>query len=114
MGGVREPRACPKPKPDCDCPEHYEPVCNEDGKEFSNECTARCAGVREPRACPKPKPSCICPEIHLPVCDKHGNRYSNECMAWGDGDAPVPKPSSRSWQLNPNYSNTTHIVTFAF
>jgi len=86
-------KACPVPTlPSCVCTREFDPVCGEDGMDYSNKCMAECEGVVvecEGR-CPCPKPDvlpgipkrkgCSCPD-KAPVCGEDGRTYPSRCQA---------------------------------
>merc|ERR1719476_312611 len=51
------------------CTNVYQPVCDEDGNKYSNECMAKCVGADKtrPREQPKSKPSCIGAKVYQAV-----------------------------------------------
>uniref|UniRef100_A0A383VD57 Kazal-like domain-containing protein n=1 Tax=Tetradesmus obliquus TaxID=3088 RepID=A0A383VD57_TETOB len=85
----------------CVCAAVYEPVCGDDGQDYSNACEADCAGatvLRKGRCSSSSLPagssssgsssskSCVCPTIYAPVCTKKGATRSNKCVAECKGE----------------------------
>jgi hypothetical protein len=80
--------------PPCVCPDVYKPVCStETGKEYSNECEAKCANddcclttglcpIKEGQAPPECPDACIL--LFDPVCcEDTGQTFGNSCLACG-------------------------------
>eukprot|EP01084_Bolivina_argentea_P117149 208097_1 len=63
----------------CPCPMIEAPVCC-NGKEYGNECGAKCSGENT-NECTDGKCPVACPLIYLPVCCDGNKEYSNQCMA---------------------------------
>jgi hypothetical protein len=83
----------------CVCAAVYEPVCGDDGQDYSNACEADCAGAQVLRKGPcsssslpagssdgSSADSCVCPMIYAPVCTKKGATRSNKCVAQCKGE----------------------------
>ncbi|MGB3182635.1 MAG: Kazal-type serine protease inhibitor family protein [Cyclobacteriaceae bacterium] len=85
-----------QPKGGCVCPAVYDPVCTDDGQEFSNSCFAECAGYKrnEYESCGAAVamatstqskaavwPPYACPDVYDPVCTYDGRQFGNSCYA---------------------------------
>ncbi|XP_065933851.1 serine protease inhibitor dipetalogastin [Magallana gigas] len=62
----------------CSCPDKDEPVCGENGFNYTNACFMKCDGVA---AAQDPMLCCTCDLTYNPVCGTNGKSYGNRCMA---------------------------------
>lgn len=73
-------------RPNCICTMEYNPVCDNNGKRYSNPCQARCEGANyvpckgDDISILPPNKLCECANHDDPVCSTAGNTFPNSCL----------------------------------